>query len=120
MSNKELTSSIKQEPAYTKDLLYWIMNETKGGEVHKTNDGKDYWWFKEHHSVKGQWVWHNIEDHRKRARTSSRKGGSTKIDNTNLTLTKDFKAFILTIKDQNDVQALISQFNLDLDTWGNE
>ena len=44
---------------------------------------------------------------------SSSKGRITKLSKKKLTLTKDFKAGILSTKDQNYAQAFIYQYNLD-------
>ena len=60
---------------------------------------------------------HKSEDHGKRTGTSSSGRGSTKPpsegdSNNNMTLTKDFKARILAIKYQNNVQAFLSKFNI--------
>ena len=86
--------------------------EPKYGLGNKTKDGKEYWWCKEHRSGKGQWVCHKPEDLIKRAVTSSSSGGITKPTskeeiNKKLNLTKDFKAEIMTIKEQIGVQAFL-------------
>ena len=62
------------------------------------------------------------EDHKNWSSTLSGKGGSTKASskrvstklvNMKMTLTKDFNAGLLAIKDQNGTQSFIYQFNLD-------
>ena len=85
--------------------------------VNKDKDGKKYCWNKEQNSIKCQWVRHKPEYHGKMTSTSSSSVGRTNIPsegdiNKKLTLTKDFKAGFLDIKNQSDVQAFLSQFSL--------
>ena len=85
------------------------MQEPKCGVEKKNKNGKEYLWCKEHRPGKVQWVRHKPENHRKRTSTSPRSGGGTKPtgngdSNKKLTLTENFKAEILAIKDQSNVQ----------------
>ena len=50
----------------------------------------------------------------------SSKGGNINTGNKKPTLTKYFKAGLLVIKDKNDAQALIPQFNIYTDSQGNK
>ena len=111
-SNRETT---KGNPAYIRDLPPWILEDPKGGV--KKKDREEHWWCKAHRSGKVQWVRHNPEDHGKRTGTSPSGGGGTKPPgkgdiNKKLTLSKDFKAGLLSIRYQNDVQDLLYQFNI--------
>ena len=86
-------------------------------EWKKNNDGKEYWWCMENRAGKCQWVLNNTEDHGKRTVTSPSCRGVTKAPgegdrNTNLTLSKDFKACLISIKDQIYVQAFFYQLNI--------
>ena len=94
------------------DLPPWIMEEPKGGVGNKTKDKEEYWWCKEHRSVKGQWFRHKPEDNEKRASKYSRSGGITNTpskgdSNKKTTHTTEFKAGLLETKDQRDVKLLL-------------
>ena len=94
-----------------------MLKDTQGGAVKKIKDGKEYWWCKEHRAVKGKWFHHNTEDISKQTSTSSSSGGSTKPPskedrNKNMTLTKEFKAEFLDIKEKSDAQSFLFQLNI--------
>ena len=49
---------MKGEPAYIRDLPPWLLEEPKGEVVHKFNNEKEYWWYKEHRKGQVQWFYH--------------------------------------------------------------
>ena len=68
----------KGEPVYIRYIQPWMLEEKKGGVVQNTNDGKEYWWCKEHQAGKFQWVHQNPEDSGNWSSTSSGYGRITK------------------------------------------
>ena len=94
-----------------------MLEEPKGAVEKKTHYGKEYWWCKKHHTVKVQWFHHKPEDHRKHISTSlSGEGGtnppSKGYSNKKLTLVKDFKDILLSVKYKNDIQVFLYQLNI--------
>ena len=97
-----------------------MLENTKEGGTHTSFDSKEYWWHKEHHFVKVQWISHNTEDHGKWTNTLLINGGSTNTVNKKMAVSKDFKVGLLAIKDQNDIKPLIWKFNLYTSVQGNK
>ena len=116
-SEKSNRNWTKREPDYIRDLPTWILEEPKGGVEKPPTMVNNIGFCKEHRVGKGQWVHHKPEDHGRWTITSSRGGGSTTSSRKGdtgkyMTLTKDLKAGLLDIKDQNDAQTFLYQFNI--------